>query len=305
MSRFVTQRVLQGIGTIIVVSIVVFLSVQVSGNPAALLLPDEASPEDIARLEAELGLDRPLFIQYLLFMKDFWSSSGTLRSFIYVVPLLPLLLESLKWTLVLAVGATGVALVLGLPLGALTALKRGSAIDVVVRVLAAIGQSLPSFWVAMLMMLLFAVKLQWFPVSGLGWKHAVLPLFTLALYQVATLLRIFRSEMLEQLHQDYVRTARAKGIIERKVVMRHVVKNAALPVLTITGLQLNNLVLGAVVVEPIFAWPGLGNLMVRSVFARDYPVVVGGTILAAVLITAINVGVDILYCQLDPRIRVQ
>lgn len=303
MYRFIIQRLLQGVATIIVVSIVVFLFVQASGDPAALLVSEEASLEDIALMRARLGLDRPMYVQYLYFMRDFWRGEA-LKSFRYYQPLLPLILDSLKRTLVLAGGAMFISVVLAIPLGTISALKRSTAIDVAIRVVAVFGQSMPSFWVAMLLMLFFAVKLQIFPVSGLGLKNAVLPMATLAFFQVAVLLRLFRSEMLEVLHQDYVRTARAKGFSEPVVVYRHAFKNAALPVLTMTGLQLSNLVLGAVVVEPIFAWPGLGHLMVNSVFARDYPVVVGGAIVAGVLVTTINLLVDILYGGLDPRIRV-
>lgn len=303
MSQFITRRALQAVVTVIIVSIVVFLFVQISGDPAALLVPEEASVEDIARMRSRLGLDRPLYVQYLLFMRDFWRGE-TLRSFRYYQPLLPLILDAFRWTLILAGGAMIISVVLGLPLGTLAALKRGSAVDVVIRVVAIFGQSMPSFWVAMLLMLFIAVKLQLLPVSGLGVRQAILPMATLAFFQVAVLLRLFRSEMLEVIHQDYVRTARAKGLQETAVIYQHTLKNAILPVLTMTGLQLGNLVLGAVVVEPIFAWPGLGHLMVNSVFARDYPVVVGGAIVAAIIVTTINLIVDILYGTLDPRIRV-
>lgn len=303
MHRFVIQRVLQGMATIIVVSIVVFLFVQISGDPAALLVPEEASLEDIARMRARLGLDRPLYMQYFYFMKGFLLGADV-ASFRYFQPVLPLVLQALQWTLVLAGGALFASVVLALPLGMLAALKRGSVLDVVIRIVAVFGQSMPSFWVAMLLMLFFAVKLQIFPVSGLGLQNAVLPMTTLAFFQVAVLMRLFRSEVLEVLHQDYVRTARAKGLREALIVSRHVLKNALLPVITMAGLQLSNLVLGAVVVEPIFAWPGLGHLMVNSVFLRDYPVVVGGAIVAGILVTTVNLLVDILYGGLDPRIRV-
>jgi ABC-type dipeptide/oligopeptide/nickel transport system permease component len=296
--------VVQALITILVVSIVVFLSVQVSGDPAALLVPEEATIEDIEQMRHRLGLDRPLHIQYLIFMRDFWRGD-TIRSFRYPTPLLPLLLGSLRWTLVLAAGALLISVIVAIPLGAIAALKRDSGFDVAIRVAAVFGQSMPSFWVAMLLMMFFAVRLQILPVSGLGVKNAILPMATLAFFQIAVLLRLFRSEMLEIMHQDYVRTARAKGLKERGVVIRHAFKNAALPVLTMAGLLLAGLILGAVVVEPIFAWPGLGHLMVNSVFARDYPVVVGGTIVAAVLVTLVNLVVDILYGFLDPRIRVQ
>lgn len=302
MYRFIVQRIVQSLITVLVVSIVVFLFMQVSGDPAALLISEEASPADIAALRTRLGLDQPVYIQYLDFMTEFLTGQG-LKSFRYYQPLMPLLLEGLWRTLILAGGAVIISLLLALPLGTIAALKRGSALDVGIRIVAVFGQSMPSFWVAMLLVLFFAVQIQIFPVSGLGVKNAVLPMATLAFFQVALLLRLFRSEVLEAMHQDYVRTARSKGLRETPIVFRHIFKNAGLPVLTMTGLQLSNLILGAVVVEPIFAWPGLGYLMVNSVFMRDYPVVVGGAILAGVFVTATNLVIDILYGALDPRIR--
>lgn len=302
MYRFLAQRVLQSFVTVFIISVVVFLFMQVSGDPAALLISEEASPADVAALRSRLGFDRPVYVQYVLFIEEFVTGQG-LKSFVYYQPLMPLLLEGLGRTLILAGGAVLVSLVLALPLGTLAALKRGSALDVGIRIVAVFGQSMPSFWVAMLLILFFAVQIRLFPVSGLGVKNAVLPMATLAFFQVALLLRLFRSEVLEAMHQDYVRTARSKGLREPMIVLRHILKNAIIPVLTMTGLQLSNLVLGAVVVEPIFAWPGLGYMMVNSVMMRDYPVVVGGAIIAGVFVTATNLLIDILYSAFDPRIR--
>jgi peptide/nickel transport system permease protein len=302
MSQFVTQRLLQALVTIVVVSLVVFLCVHLAGDPTALLLPDQATPEDIARLRAQLGLDRPLHIQYLAFMRDFWRGQ-TLKSFRYDLPVLPLVLGALRWTLTLVGAAMLIAVVVAVPLGTVAALTRGSWLDVVIRVLAVFGQSMPSFWVAMMLMLFLAVKWKLLPVSGLGVKHAVLPIVTLAFFQVAVLLRLFRSEMLEVIHQEYIRTARAKGVRETAVVYRHAFKNTAIPVVTMAGLQFSTLITGAVVTEPIFAWPGVGFLMVNAVFLRDYPVVVGAAMIAAVIVSMVNLGVDILYGLLDPRIR--
>ncbi len=303
MHRFLIQRALQSAITIFVVSIVVFLFMNLSGDPAALLIPEEASPADVAMMRARLGLDRPLYIQYINFMTDFWRGE-TVKSFRYYQPLMPIIMEGLWRTLILAGAAMLISLVLALPLGTIAAINRGSLVDVFIRVVAVLGQSMPSFWVAMLLVLFFAVQLRWFPVSGLGLQNAVLPMATLAFYQLALLLRLFRSEVLEVINQDYVRTARSKGLKEFVIVNRHILKNAGLPILTMTGLSLSNLVLGAVVVEPIFAWPGLGYLMVNSVLMRDYPVVVGGAIVAGVFVTATNLVVDILYGWLDPRIRI-
>ena len=302
MYQFIIQRLLQALATIIVVSIVVFLFVHLSGDPSALLLPDQATPEDITRLRAQLGLDRPLHIQYLAFMRDFWRGQA-LKSFRYDLPVLPLVLGALRWTLALVGAAMLISVVVAIPLGTVAALTRGSLLDVAIRVLAVFGQSMPSFWVAMMLMLFIAVKLKLLPVSGLGWRHAILPIATLTFFQIAVLLRLFRSEMLEVIHQDYIRTARAKGLGETAVVYRHAFKNTAIPVVTMVGLQFSTLVTGAVVTEPIFAWPGVGFLLVNSVFLRDYPVVVGAAMVAAIIVTTVNLGVDILYSLLDPRIR--
>jgi ABC-type dipeptide/oligopeptide/nickel transport system permease component len=303
MIAYIIGRVFQAVVTVIVVSIIVFLFVQASGDPAALLLPEEANLDDLEQMRHRLGLDRPLHVQYLLFMRDFWRGEG-IQSFRYPDPLLPLILRSTRWSLVLAVGALVISAVVSIPLGTLAAMRRGSVLDLVLRVMAVLGQSMPSFWVAMLLILFFAVRLKILPVSGLGVKNAILPLATLSFFQVAVLMRLFRSEMLEIMNEDYIRTARAKGLQESRVVGRHAFKNALLPALTMAGLQFSSLILGAVVTEPIFAWPGLGYLMVKSVFARDYPVVVGGAIVAATLITGVNLAVDIIYGWVDPRIRV-
>ena len=303
MGKFVLQRTLQGVVTVLVVTIIVFLFMHAAGDPAALLIAEEATKEDLLAMRARLGLDRPLYEQYVTFMVNFWRADDSISSFRYSLPVLPLVAEGLKLTGVLAVASLLISLILCIPLGTIAALRRGSTIDVGLRLFAVLGQSMPSFWVAMLLMMWFAVQLRWFPVSGLGLENAVLPVATLSFFQVAVLMRLYRSELLDALHEDYVRTARAKGLSDTVVMYRHVFKNAVLPVVTMTGLQLSNLILGAVVVEPIFAWPGLGYLMVNSVFQRDYPVVLGGVILAGTLVTFFNLLVDILYGALDPRIR--
>lgn len=303
MYRFIVQRILQSLLTVLAVSIVVFLFMQIAGDPAALLVSEDASPADVAALRSRLGLDRPVYVQYFDFMEELLTNGKELKSFRYYQPLMPLLLQGLERTLALAVGAVIIAIVLALPLGTLAALRRGSMLDIIIRIFAVFGQSMPSFWVAMLLVLFFAVRFPIFPVAGLGVKNAVLPMATLTFYQLAVLLRLFRSEVLEVIHQDYVRTARSKGLREIAIVIRHVFKNAGLPVLTMVGLQLSGLILSAVVVEPIFAWPGLGYLMVDSVLMRDYPVVVGGAIVAGIFVTATNLIIDILYGVVDPRIR--
>jgi peptide/nickel transport system permease protein len=303
MHRFIIQRLIQSAIIVMVVSLVVFLFVHASGDPAALLVPEQATPEDVANYRRALGLDRPIHEQYLQFMGNFWFSD-TVKSFRFHQPLLPLVLQHLQFTLILAGLTIVLSSVLAVPLGIFAALRRGSVLDVGIRIVAVMGQSMPSFWVAMLLMLILAVHLRLFPVSGLGVKNIVLPTITLAFFQLAVLLRLVRSELLEVMSQDYIRTARAKGVPERWVTVRHGLKNAAIPVITVMGLQFGALVQGAIVVEPIFAWPGLGWLLVESIAARDFPVVVAGAIIAAVFVTLANLVVDLLYGWLDPRIRV-
>lgn len=303
MHRFILQRLLQSLIIVFAVSVIVFLFVHASGDPAALLVPEQATPEDVAQYRQALGLDRPLYEQYLQFMGNFWLSD-TVKSFRFHQPLLPLILQHLQFTLILAGMTILVSTLLAVPLGILAALRRGSVLDVGIRVVAVLGQSMPSFWVAMLLMLILAVHLRLFPVSGLGITNSILPTITLAFFQMAVLLRLVRSEMLEVMSQDYIRTARAKGVPERWVTVQHALKNAAIPVITVMGLQFGALVQGAIVVEPIFAWPGLGWLLVESIAARDFPVVVAGAIIAAVFVTVVNLIVDLLYGWLDPRIRV-
>jgi peptide/nickel transport system permease protein len=277
--------------------------VHASGDPAALLVPEQATATDAANYRKALGLDRPIYEQYVQFMSHFWFSD-TVKSFRFQQPLLPLVLQHLKFTLILAALTIVASSLLAVPLGIFSALRRGSVMDVGIRLVAVMGQSMPSFWVAMLLMLILAVHLRLFPVSGVGVKNIVLPAMTLAFFQLAVLLRLVRSEMLEVMGQEYVRTARAKGVPELWVTIRHGLKNAAIPVITVMGLQFGALVQGAIVVEPIFAWPGLGWLLVESIAARDFPVVVAGAIIAAVFVTLVNLIVDLLYGWLDPRIRV-
>jgi ABC-type dipeptide/oligopeptide/nickel transport system permease component len=215
-----------------------------------------------------------------------------------------LILTHLRWTLVLAVVSLALSLAVALPLGTIAARNRSRGFDVGVRILAVLGESVPAFVTAIVLMLIFAVKFRVLPVAGLGVANAVLPVLTLVVLQVAVLMRLFRSELLDVFAQDYIRTARSKGLQEGVVLSRHAFRNAAIPVLAMAGLLLNYLVLGAVVVEPIFAWPGFGWLLVQSVAARDYPVVVGGATIASVLVAMVNLSVDIVQVWIDPRIRI-
>ena len=302
MGAYIGRRLLQGALTVLAVSALVFGFMTMAGDPAILLLPPEAGTAELERFRRELGLDRPAHVRYVAFMTGFWSSD-TVRSFRYSEPLVPLILGHLRWTLVLAAAAMTLALAVALPLGAWAARRLGRLADVLIRLVAVVGESVPSFVTAILLMFLLAVRFPLLPVAGLGVVHAVLPVATLTLFQLAVLLRLLRSELLDVLGQDYVRTARAKGVGEGAVLGRHALRNALIPVVAMAGLLLNGLVVGAVVVEPIFAWPGLGWLLVQSVFARDYPVVVGGATVAAIVVALVNLAVDVLQVWIDPRIR--
>jgi len=303
MLQFVGRRLAQSLVTVFAVSVIVFIFMNLAGDPAILLLPPEANAADVQHLRRALGLDRPAYARYVSFMTQFWYSDQV-KSFRYSDQLLPLILTHLQWTLVLAVTALAISLTIGIPLGTIAARNRARTIDVALRIIAVLGESVPAFVTAILLMLVFAVKFGVLPVAGLGVRHAILPVVTLVFLQVAVLMRLFRSELLEVFAQDYIRTARSKGLREWVVFTKHAFRNAAIPVLTMAGLLLNYLVLGAVVVEPIFAWPGLGWLIVQSVAARDYPVVVGGATVAAVLVALINLSVDVLQVWIDPRVRV-
>ena len=303
MVKFLAQRIAAGILTILVVTLVVFVMLRLSGDPAALLLPSDASIEQIQALRERLGLNQPLHAQYLQFLSK--ALRGDLGySFRYKEPSLGLVVAHLPATLVLAGAALGLAVALGIPLAMLAAVRRQSWVDRAVQALAALGQSAPVFWIGMMLILMFAVRLQWFPVSGRYTASSiVLPASTLAIFNLGLLMRVVRSEVLDVLGMDFVRTARAKGLFESTVLIRHVLRNAALGTVTIIGLQLGSLLGGAVVTEIVFAWPGLGRLTVDAIYIRDFPLVVAAVFVIAVMITVLNTLVDISYAILDPRIR--
>jgi peptide/nickel transport system permease protein len=300
--HFIARRLLQGVLTILVVSAVVFAFMELAGDPAILLLPPEANAQDVGQLRHTLGLDRPLYIRYSSFMMNFWTSDRV-RSFRYQDQILPLIGSHLARSLILAFASIVISICIAIPLGTVAAVRRGSMLDAALRVLTVLASSVPSFCSSILLIYLFAVKVRLFPVYGIGLPNAVLPVTALSLFQVAILLRLFRSELADVLGQDYLRTARAKGVSQAVILSRHAFKNAAIPVVAMTGLLLNSLVLGAVVVEPIFAWPGVGWLLFQSVIGRDYPVVVGTTMVAAIVIILVNLTVDMVHLWLDPRIR--
>jgi peptide/nickel transport system permease protein len=300
---FVLRKILHTAFVAFGVVTLVFAALRLSGDPAATMLPGDASVEELIALRRQLGLDRPLWLQYLQFLGGALTGDfGT--SFRHQQPALPLVLERLPATLELAGAALVLAVGLALPLGILAAVYRGRIVDVVAMAFAVVGQATPYFWMGIMLILIVSVELGWLPTSGRGGiERLILPAITLGTHFAASLARLTRTSMLEVFGQQFVTTARAKGLSEWSVVLGHTLKNAAVPVITLIGLQFGTLLGGAVVTETIFAWPGVGRLAVQSVFVRDYPVVQAGVFVLALTFVAINLLVDLLYGVLDPRIR--
>jgi len=303
--RFTLLRIFQGILSILVVTLIVFLLLQSSGDPVSLLLPDNATPEQVAAYQKKLGLDRPVTEQYVRFLGNaFQGDFGT--SFRKKEPAMQVVLRHLPATGQLAGSALLIGTMISIPLGVLAAVYRGTLVDALAVLLSTLGQSMPVFWLGLLMIKLFGVDLGWFPVGGRGsLKHLVLPAFTLGWYMSALMTRLVRSAMLEVLNQDYIRTARGKGMIERVVIIKHALRNALIPLLTVWGLQAGSLLTSAVVTETTFSWPGVGRASIYAVSGRDYPVVLASVFIFTLIFISINFIVDILYTWIDPRIRIQ
>ncbi len=282
---------------------VAFLLVSLSGDPAFILLTPDAGEEQRAAFRRLYGLDRPLAVQYARYVShvargDFGTSLAFGRPAILVV------LERVPATLTLTATAVALGLAIGIPAGVVAAVRAGTTIDRMVMAMVLLGQSVPTFWLGLLMIRIFAVNLRWLPVSGYGSVlNLVMPALALGLYLAALLARLTRSEMLEALAQDYVRTARAKGLSERAVTIVHALKNALLPIVTLIGLQLGALLGGAVVTETVFAWPGIGTLVLDAILRKDYPVLLAAVELVAAAFIVINMSLDLLYGYLDPRLR--
>lgn len=303
MLRYVARRLFQSVFVLLGVSIIVFALLFLTGDPAALMLPVDASPEQLAQFRRQLGLDDPLPVQYARFLGgvvrgDFGTS---LRS---REPALPLVLERLPATLQLAFAAFALSVAIAIPLGILSAVRRRTWVDRAAMSFALLGQSVPVFWLGIMLILLLSVQMRWFPSGGRGGPETlVLPMITLGLFGTARTARLVRSGMLEVLRQDYVRTAYAKGLRRATVLRRHALKNALIPVITILGLDLAALLGGAVITETVFSWPGVGRLVVTSIQGRDYPVVQAAVFAIASSYILINLLVDVVYAYLDPRIR--
>ncbi len=297
------HRLLRALIALWLVSTVVFVVMRLSGDPAPLLLPPDAPRSEIFRVRAELGLDRPMPVQYAVFLGNALRGDFG-RSIHFRAPAMEVVLERLPATLELGLTAFLVAVIVALPIGVLSAVRRNSLLDQAAMGVALLGQAAPTFFIGILFILLLSLRAGWFPTSGRGdWTHLVLPALTLGLFAMASVARLTRSAVLEVLRADFIRTARAKGLSEVLVVAKHTLKNAALPIVTITGLQFGSLLGGAVVTETVFAWPGIGRLAIQSIYNRDYPVVQSAVLLSAALFIVINFVIDLIYGLLDPRVR--
>ncbi|MBI4675034.1 MAG: ABC transporter permease [Chloroflexi bacterium] len=332
MGHYLLKRSLTLILVLLGVSLLVFGFVRlIPGDPAVVMLGERATPENIERIRAQLGLDKPVYEQYLIFISN--ALRGDLgTSVLRQEPVTREIIRRFPATIELAFGAMIIATLLGIPLGILSAVKRNSWFDASSMVVALTGVSMPVFWLGLMLIFLFAVTLRWLPSGARldantqfqpitnsvlldsllqgnpalffqGVRHLILPALALGTIPMAIIARMTRSSMLEVLNQDYVRTARAKGLHERGVILRHALRNALLPVITVVGLQVGILLSGAILTETVFSWPGIGRWLVDAIYARDYPIVQGVTLTIAIIFVVINLFVDVLYTLVDPRVR--
>ncbi len=303
MRRFLLRRVGQVIGTIFGVVTLIFFLQRLTGDPTYLLVPETATQADIDAMRAALGFDRPLVVQYLAFLKQI-ASFDLGRSVIQNVPVWDIIASRLPYTLQLAGGALLVACGLGIPVGIILALYRDHPASRLLASVVLAAQSMPTFWSGIILILIFAVTLGWLPPSSTGGiEHLIMPSIALGLLSMATFARITRTSLLDELSKDYVRTARSRGVPMGLLLRRHLARNASIPVITVAALEISNLLAGAVIVETVFAWPGLGQVTVQSILARDFLVVQGIVLLGAFVTVALNLAADLLYSAVDPRIR--
>lgn len=284
-------------------TVVVFLILHLTGDPVTLLVPIDATQETVDMIRREMGLDDPLYVQYGRFIKG--AIQGNFGfSYRQNQEALSLVLDRLPATLELSFISLTLALVVAVPVGIISSVKSNTLPDRLGMVFALLGQAIPVFWLGIMLILIFAVTFQLFPAAGKGTlRHLVLPSITLSMFLMARITRVVRTSMLEVLEQDYVRTARSKGLRELVVIGRHTLKNAAMPIITIVGLELGTLLGGAVITETVFAWPGVGRLAVKAIYNHDFPVVQAAVFMLSLIFIALNFLVDILYTYIDPRVR--
>ena len=303
MISYLVRRTLQALASVAGVSTIVFFALHLSGDPVRLMVPPDATLKDMEVLRHELGLDRPLHTQYLEFIENL-SKSDLGYSYVQNRPVLDIILERFPFTARLAVSALTLSLVAGISIGVMSAVYRGKWLEKSLMPFILIGQCMPAFCIGILLIMVFSVHFRWLPSTGSrGGKSLILPSLTLASVSVATMAQMTRTSMLEQLEQNYVRTARSKGAGIPRIVVWHVLRNTAIPIVTLAGLETANLLGGAVVTETIFAWPGLGLLTIQAINARDFPLVQAIVLFVSVIYVMINLLTDIFYLVIDPRIK--
>jgi peptide/nickel transport system permease protein len=304
MRRYIARQLVQLVIVVIGISILAFGILHVIGDPVLLLLPQNAGKEEYERYTKLHGLDKPIWVQYWKFASR--AVQGDFgRSWYGNAPALGLVLERMPPTIYLTLAGLGVALLLAIPLGVLAALRRHSFVDNLCTMVAVAGQALPLFWLGIMLIIIFAVRLKVLPASGYGtWQHFLMPAFCLGAFLAPITMRLVRSGLIEVLNMEYIKTARAKGLAERWVIVKHAFRNACIPVITVLGLQFGQLLGGAIVTETVFAWPGVATLVVESIRNQDFPVVQCAVILLALLIVTVNLVVDLVVGVIDPRVRV-
>ncbi|HZO24724.1 MAG TPA: ABC transporter permease [Chloroflexota bacterium] len=304
MTGYVVRRLIQAVGVVVGVSVFIFCLVRLlPGDPARMMLPESASAEQVQAMRRSLGLDQPIPVQYVIFASQ--AVRGDLgRSLFYGAPATEVVLGHLPATLQLAGFSLSFALLVAVPVGVLSAVRRDSIWDFLAIGLALAGQSMPAFWLGLTLILVFAVLLGVLPAAGSGsLAHLILPGITLGAYLMALVTRLVRSGLLDVLNEDYVRTARAKGLGAWAVTYGHALRNVLIPLITVVGLQLGSLLGGAVITETVFAWPGVGTVLFTAINARDYPLIQASVLLLSIFFVLINLAVDLLYAYVDPRIR--
>jgi peptide/nickel transport system permease protein len=303
MQRYIARRLAQSLVALFALSLIIFVLCRLIGDPTMLMLPDTATQEDIAQLRTALGLDKPWPVQYWLFIsKAVQGDFG--RSIKGQMPVIDLLKERLPNSIKLAAVSLAITVLLAFPLGVLAAVKKGTGLDTVANLVAVLGQSLPQFWVGIVLIQIFAVHLRWLPVAGVGGvSHYILPAFTLGWFVVAGMMRLLRSSMLDVLDSEFIKMARIKGVPWGTVLWKHALRNALIPVLTFGAIYFAILITGAILVETVFAWPGIGQLVYQGIVFRDFPVIQAVVLLTAGIVVAVNLLVDITYAYVDPRIR--
>ena len=303
MGAFIVRRVLQTILVAFAALIVIFVLVRLSGDPAALIAGPSATQEDVEQIRHQLGFDKPMAVQLANYLRQ--AARGDLgESIRYQEPAVRVAVERIPATLELTVAAMALSLLVAIPAGIISATRRNSLIDRVTMVFAVVGQTVPVFWLGIILIVVFAVQLHWLPTGGRGsFQQLLMPAITLAMFNMARIARLVRSEMLDVIGNEYVQVARSKGLSERVVILRHALRNAAIPVVTIIGLQVGQLLGGAVVTETVFSWPGVGRLMIDAIHYRDYPIIQTVVLMMAITVAVINLLVDLSYAWLDPRVR--